>query len=300
MDRGVDMPICRLCPRECGVDRSFDQGRCGVGELPRVARAALHSWEEPCISGTRGSGAVFFSGCPLGCIYCQNDKISRHGWGIEITIGRLREIMEELIAQGAHNINLVNPTHYTDAVLEALEEGLPVPLVWNSSGYEKPDSLRRLNGRVQIFLPDLKYSDSQLAERYSRAADYSTVAREAITTMVELVGPPIFDSDGLLQRGVLIRHLVLPGCEENTRGVIDWVADAFPSGEVLFSLMGQYTPCGRAIGDPLLGRRLTDGEYAWAKNYLRCSGIQSGYVQDISSADKMYIPAFDGAGVARQ
>ena len=291
------MSVCCVCPRECGVDRSITRGYCAAGEQPRLARAALHFWEEPCISGSRGSGAVFFSGCSLGCIYCQNEEISRFGKGMEITVGRLREIMQELIDQGAHNINLVNPTHYTVAILEALKEELPVPVVWNSSGYERVESLRRLEGHVSVFLPDLKYSDSTLAARYSNAADYFETAKQAITAMVEMTGRPVFDSDGLLRSGVLIRHLVLPGCEENTRGVIDWVAENFPSGEVLFSLMGQYIPCGRAVGDPLLGRRLTQREFSWAKNYLECSGIEAGYVQDISSADTVYIPSFDGTGV---
>lgn len=291
------MPHCHLCPRNCGVDRTLRAGRCAVGELPRVARAALHYWEEPCISGDKGSGTIFFSGCPLGCLYCQNEEISHRGKGLDISIARLREIAKELIAQGAHNINLVNPTHYTDAVLEAFQPKLPVPVVWNSSGYERPETLRRTKRLVDIFLPDLKYSDAVLAQHLSDAKDYFAVAKKAITTMLELVGSPVFDEQGLLRRGVLIRHLVLPSCEENTRGVIDWVSDSFPHGEVLFSLMGQYVPCGRAVGDPLLGRRLTDSEYAWAKNYLRCSGIEQGYSQDITAADAIYIPSFDGEGV---
>lgn len=291
------MPQCHLCPRDCGADRSSGAGRCGVGDSLRVARAALHPWEEPCISGSRGSGAIFFSGCPLGCVYCQNEEISHRYNGADISVSRLRRIMDELIVQGAENINLVNPTHYTDPIIEALDTGLPVPVVWNSSGYEKPETLRKLQGLVSVFLPDLKYSEGELARRYSQAGDYFEVAARAIQTMVDLAGPPVLDSNGLLRSGVLIRHLVLPGCEENTRGVIDWVAQHYPGGRVLFSLMGQYTPCGRAVGDPVIGRKLTDAEYAWAKNYLRCSGIQDGYVQDITSADPMYIPSFDGEGV---
>lgn len=293
------MSQCHLCPRDCGVDRAVAVGRCGVREQLRIARAALHFWEEPCISGTKGSGTIFFSGCPLGCLYCQNEKLSHRREGIDIPISRLREIMEELIQQGAHNINLVNPTHYTDAVLEVLSPKPSVPIIWNSSGYERPESLRRLAGKVDIFLPDLKYSDPVLAARYSGAGDYFEVAKSAILAMVEQIGLPVFDQNGLLRRGVLIRHLVLPGCEENTRSVIDWVSEVFPQGEVLFSLMGQYTPCGPAAKDPLLGRKLTDSEYTWAKNYLQCSGLETGYFQDITSADTMYIPAFDGEGVEK-
>ena len=292
------MKHCTLCPRQCGVDRAVRRGFCGTGQDPVVARAALHYFEEPCISGTNGSGAVFFCGCNLRCVYCQNVTISRGQGGREITPARLREIYFELIEQGAHNINLVTPSHFADAVARSLEGGLPVPVVWNCGGYESIETLRMLEGKVQIYLPDFKCADAALAARYSAAPDYPTVAEAALMEMYRQTGDYTANEDGLLQRGVLIRHLVLPGSIENTFGVIDTVRRLFPNeGQVLFSLMSQYTPVVDLPQFPELCRRLTGEEYAAAEQYLFDSGIEDGFLQTMDSADPDYIPAFDGTGV---
>lgn len=288
--------ICTLCPRRCGAERTRTAGGgfCGMPETPVVARAMLHHWEEPCISGTRGSGAVFFTGCVLRCVYCQNGEISRRHVGRRITVPRLREIFEELIAQGAHNINLVSPTPYVPAILEALEPQLPVPVVWNTGGYEHVETLRRLEGKVQIWLPDLKYADSRLAKAYSGAEDYFPAAAAAIREMVRQTGDCVIE-DGLMKRGVIIRHLLLPGALDNAKRVMDWAAENFRPGQVLFSLMSQYTPQPGAAG--LLARRVTGGEYRAALAYMENVGITDGYCQDSSSAREEYTPAFDLSGV---
>ena len=263
-------------------------------ETPVVARAMLHQWEEPCISGTRGSGAVFFSGCVLGCVFCQNGRISRERFGKPVSAERLREIFDDLIAQGAHNINLVSPTPFVPAILEALEEPLPVPVVWNTGGYERVETLRTLEGKVQIWLPDLKYADNALAKRYSGAGDYFETAAAAIREMHRQSGDYVLE-DGLLKRGVVIRHLLLPGGLNNAKGVMDWVAGTFRPGQVLFSLMSQYTPQPGAEG--LLARRVTAGEYRAALHYMENLGITDGYRQDSSSAREEYTPEFDLSGI---
>lgn len=289
--------VCNLCPRRCGGERTADRGSgfCAQPALPVVARAALHHWEEPSISGTRGSGAVFFSGCVLRCVFCQNSSISRDNFGRTVSAGRLREIFEELIAGGAHNINLVSPTPFVLPVLEALESPLPVPVVWNTGGYERVETLRALEGKVQIWLPDLKYADSVLAERYSAAADYFDVACAAILEMYRQVGDYELDGEGLLRKGVVIRHLMLPGALDNTKAVMDWVAANFRPGQVLFSLMAQYTPQPGAQG--LLSRRVTGGEYRAALRYMENLGLTEGYRQDAASARAEYTPDFDLTGV---
>lgn len=293
------MTGCYACPRRCGADRTAPSpgGVCGMGMQPVVARAALHMWEEPCISGTNGSGTVFFSGCSLRCVYCQNGEISHQNKGRRITVARLREIYNELIAQGAHNINLVNPTHFLEAVAQSLSAPLPVPVVYNTGGYDLPASLRALDGRVQIYLPDFKYADNALALRYSGAADYVEHATAAILEMHRQVGNFVIGEDGLLRQGVLIRHLVLPGNTANTRAVIDAVRRMFPNGGVLFSLMGQYTPCGDLRATPELARRVTRREYEKAQDYLFESGLEDGFVQSLRSAAPDYIPPFDLSGV---
>ena len=292
------MSICNFCARRCGIDRSQHAGFCGMTEKIRIARAGLHFWEEPCISGEKGSGTVFFSGCNLRYVYCQNYEISTGGSGQEITLPRLKEIYSELIAQGAHNINLVTPTHYTDAVLASLEEPLPVPVVYNTNGYEDVENLKRLEGKVQIYLPDLKYSDDSLAIRYSNAPGYFAAATRAIREMFRQTGRYRIDEEtGLMERGIIIRHLLLPGQVENTKRVIDWVAETFEPGDVLFSLMRQYIPHGKAEDYPELNRKVTDEEYQTVEDHLFDSGIEDGFVQDEDSASKDFIPSFDGTGV---
>lgn len=288
--------ICTLCPRRCGAERTAEAGG-GFCRMPgglRVARAMLHHWEEPPISGQNGAGTVFFSGCTLGCVYCQNGAISAGGFGKDISAARLREIFEELIAQGAHNIELVTPTHFLPWILPALTPRLPVPVVYNCGGYERVETLRALEGLVDVYLPDLKYADGTLAAELSGAADYFPVACEAIREMFRQVGPYVLE-DGLLTRGVVIRHLVLPGYLDNTRRVLDWIAETFAPGDVLVSLMSQYTPTANMTGR--LARRVTAAEYRAAADYMRNCGITDGFVQERTSAEEAYTPAFDGEGV---
>ena len=275
-------------------DAQSGEGFCGLPATPVVARAGLHFWEEPCVSGARGSGAVFFSGCVLRCVYCQNHAISHENFGKPVSVERLREIFWELIGQGAHNINLVSPTPFAPAIREALAEPLPVPVVWNTGGYERVETLRSLEGKVQVWLPDLKYVDSGMSRDLSGAADYFGAASAAIEEMVRQTGDYVLE-DGLLKRGVLIRHLMLPGRLENTKAVLDWVAETFRPGQVLLSLMAQYTPQPGAEG--LLSRRVTGAEYRAALRYMENLGITDGYCQDAASARAEYTPDFDLTGV---
>ena len=275
-------------------DAQSGEGFCGLPATPVVARAGLHLWEEPCVSGVRGSGAVFFSGCVLRCVYCQNHAISHENFGKPVSVERLREIFWELIGQGAHNINLVSPTPFAPAIREALAEPLPVPVVWNTGGYERVETLRSLEGKVQVWLPDLKYVDSGMSRDLSGAADYFGAASAAIEEMVRQTGDYVLE-DGLLKRGVLIRHLMLPGQLENTKAVLDWVAETFRPGQVLLSLMAQYTPQPGAEG--LLSRRVTGAEYRAALRYMENLGITDGYCQDTASARAEYTPDFDLTGV---
>ena len=251
-------------------------------------------WEEPCISGEKGSGAVFFSGCNLGCVFCQNRSISIGRQGRYVSKNRLREIFFELIEKGAENINLVTPTHYT-AELAPLLYDIPVPVVWNSSAYENVDSLRQLENKVDIFLPDFKFAFSETAKKYASAPDYPEKAKAAIIEMFRQRGKYVI-KNGKMQSGVIIRHLILPENLENTYAVIDWVADNFKKGDVLFSLMSQYTPYVQAPF-PELNRRITKKEYILARNYMLKGGIDEGFVQELSSAKEEYTPAFDLTGV---
>ena len=275
-------------------DAQSGEGFCGLPAAPVVARAGLHFWEEPCVSGARGSGAVFFSGCVLRCVYCQNHAISHENFGKPVSVERLREIFWELIGQGAHNINLVSPTPFAPTIREALAEPLPVPVVWNTGGYERVETLRSLEGKVQVWLPDLKYVDSGMSRDLSGAADYFDAASAAIREMVRQTGDYVLEA-GLLKRGVLIRHLMLPGQLENTKAVLDWVAETFRPGQVLLSLMAQYTPQPGAEG--LLSRRVTGAEYRAALRYMENLGITDGYCQDAASARAEYTPDFDLTGV---
>ena len=286
--------ICNLCPRRCAVDRSESVGYCGMPEGLRVARAALHFWEEPVISGTKGSGTVFFSGCNLRCVYCQNHDISAGGFGKEITPERLREIFDDLVSRGAHNINLVTPTHFVPWILPALTPKLPVPVVYNCGGYERVETLRLLENLVDIYLPDLKYADGEIAGKFSEAPDYFPATTDAILEMYRQVGNYVIE-DGLMKKGVIIRHLVLPGQLENTKRCIDWVARTFQPGQVLFSLMSQYTPQPNAEG--VLARHVTSGEYRAAVEYMANCGIVDGFTQQRTSAKEEYTPPFDLTGV---
>ena len=294
------MSECRLCPRRCAADRAVRPGVCGTGEEILVGRAAPHYGEEPCISGERGSGAVFFTGCPLGCVYCQNFELSRAKTGRPVTRERLAVIFRKLEEQGVHNLNLVTGTQFAPQILESLALASPsIPVVWNTSGYETVETVRTLSERVSVFLPDMKYALPEPAQRYSRAADYPGTAKAAIEEMVRLTGPYRLDENGMLTRGVLIRHLVLPGQGENTRAVIRWVSETFAPGEVMFSLMAQYTPCGDLERFPELSRTLTQAEWDDALEALEASDITDGFVQELSAAGEEQIPAFDGTGVGQ-
>ena len=289
--------ICKLCPRNCGALRteSAGEGYCRMPETPVLARAALHRWEEPPISGKHGSGTVFFSGCSLGCVFCQNEKISHHDFGKAVTVERLREICMDLVAQGAHNINFVNPTHYAHVIARLLENPLPVPVVYNTGGYEKVETLKALEGKVDIYLPDLKYLDGKIALRCSDAEDYPEKATAAIREMVRQTGPVVME-DGLLKKGVVIRHLILPGQVSQAKAVMDWVAENFARGEVLFSLMSQYTPWGDLSNHPELNRRLRKGEISVAIEYMQNLDLP-GFCQERTSAKEEYTPPFDLTGL---
>lgn len=294
----MDYTACRLCPRACGVDRTRGQrGFCGMGDQIVAARAALHFWEEPPISGEKGSGAVFFSGCSLGCDFCQNTQISHGKFGAALTTARLREIFEDLIAQGAHNVNLVTATHFLPSILPALEPKLPVPVVYNCGGYESVETLRELEGKVDIYLPDLKYAEADLAERLSHAPDYFPVARAAIDEMVRQVGPCRFGPDGMLQRGVVIRHLILPGQVQNSLKVLDYIADHFPRGTVLLSLMAQYVPSGKVQNAPPFDRPISEEEYRAVVDWLYMLGLEDGFLQERAAATDAYLPDFSLEGI---
>ncbi len=288
---------CMLCPRKCGVDRAAGQrGFCGMPAHPVAARAAGHYWEEPVISGEYGSGAVFFSGCTLRCQFCQNYEISTRKHGFPVDSRRLREIFEKLIAEGHHNINLVTPTHFLPDVLPALEPRLPVPVVYNCGGYERVETLRALEGKVDVWLPDMKYSDPRLAKALSAAPDYVETAKAAILEMYRLTGPCVIEK-GLLKQGVLIRHLILPGQIDNSVGVLEWIADSFPKGAVLVSLMSQYIPMGPAARIPPFDRRITPEEYDTVLSWLYLLGLDDGFIQGPEAASLEYVPEFNGEGI---
>ncbi len=290
------MYICNDCPRKCNIERKAlaDKGKgfCNMGENPVISRADLHFWEEPPISGTKGSGTIFFSGCNLQCCFCQNEKISRGKFGKEITVNDLKNIYKSLINKGAHNINLVTGSHFIEAISKSLQESLPVPVVYNCGGYESTEALKKLSGKINIYLPDMKYADNKLAKKYSKAPDYFETASAAIKEMYNQVGNYFINDDGIMESGVIIRHLIIPGQLENTKKVIDWVRDNFDNGQVLFSLMSQFTPIETCNIDSL-NRRLTQEEYDEIETYLYNSGIEDGFIQELSSASEEYIPPFN-------
>ncbi|MBQ7378873.1 MAG: radical SAM protein [Clostridia bacterium] len=294
------MSKCYACPRECGIDRNAHKGYCGQTNSFRIARAALHLWEEPCISGTRGSGTVFFSGCNLGCVFCQNYRVSHRGQGIELSADALIGKMLDLQEQGAHNINLVTPTHFAQQLIPVLEKVKPqlhVPIVYNTGGYEKTEIIEALAPYVDVWMPDFKFGDAQIAKDYAGAPDYPEVAARAIAKMHELVGKVQFDADGIMTRGVLVRHLVLPGCRKDSIAVLDRLAQIVPVQDIRLSLMSQYTP-EFAIDAPFanLHRRVTSFEYDRVMQYADRLGFV-GYMQQRESATSQYTPEFEGEDI---
>lgn len=292
--------LCNDCPRRCGADREFDKagGVCRSPLTPVIARAAPHFGEEPCISGDKGSGTVFFSGCNLRCVFCQNRDISRGSAGKPVTVERLRDIFLELQDEGVHNINLVTAAHFIRPVTEALESAkLKIPVVWNSSGYESVEALRRLEGLVQVYMPDLKYLDPEPALRYSAAKDYPEVAVSAIAEMYRQRGRFVLDDEDMLVSGVLVRHLILPGATENSEKVIRFIAENYPGDRVLFSLMCQYTPMPGLEKYPELQRTVTASENDALCRYMEDCGIEYGFFQEPESATDEMIPDFDLTGV---
>ena len=286
---------CTLCPRNCRTDRTEKAGFCGERATARIARAALHMWEEPCISGKNGSGTVFFSGCSLKCVFCQNYAVSRSEKGRSVTADELVGIYFDLVRQGAHNINLVTAAHFVPAVLDALELHRPnIPLVYNSSGYESLETLRLLDGVIDIYLPDYKYIDPAMARLLSGAADYPDVAWAAIEEMRRQTGAAVYDEQGMMKRGTLIRHLLLPGLTGDAMRILTRIRDELPDTPV--SLMGQYVPCGRAREIPGMNRRVTKREYDRVKAHMQMIGLE-GYRQELEAASGEYVPAFDLSGV---
>ena len=295
------MKECRVCPRNCGADRLSDQkGFCRAGAEIILARAALHMWEEPCISGKEGSGAVFFSGCSLGCKFCQNRQISRGQTGKKVTADRLADIFLELQQQKANNINLVTAGHFLPQVAEAIEKsrnrGLQIPVVYNSSGYEKSEMLKLLEGLVDIYLPDFKYMDPELAEKYSYARDYPEVAKEALKEMVRQTGTPEFDRRGIMKKGVIVRHLLLPGHVKDSRRVLEYLLSTYGK-EIYISLMNQYTPMPAMKDDPRLSRKVTNREYQRLIDYGLQLGLENGFIQEGETAKESFIPEFNGEGI---
>lgn len=298
------MEGCRLCPRDCDVDRKRGQrGVCQAsGEGVMAARAALHMWEEPCISGETGSGTVFFAGCPLRCCYCQNYRLSRGEAGKRISTERLSEIFLELQEKAAANINLVTPTHYTPEIIRAVkaarERGLSIPIVYNCGGYEKAETLGLLEGIVDIYLTDFKYMDHDMAARYSKASDYPEMAKAAVREMVrQTKGENIFDEQGMMTKGVIVRHLLLPGHLKNAKAVVKYLYEAY-GNQVYMSLMNQYTPLPQVRrAFPEIGRRVTKREYGRLVDYVLSLGVENGFIQEGETAEESFIPAFDGEGL---
>lgn len=286
---------CTLCPRECGVDRAKEKGFCGAGDEIKIARAMLHMWEEPCISGTRGSGAIFFSGCNLRCVYCQNMDISHNGYGKELSVRALADKMLELQTQGAHNINLVTPTHYVDKIKQALDlirDELKIPVVYNTGGYESAETIKGLRSYVDIFLTDIKYYSSDLSLKYSRASDYYKKAHKALVEMLKIAPECIYDDDGTMSQGVILRHLVLPSCRADSIKILEDVAKSVDITKLKLSLMSQYTPDFYKGEDKALRRRITTFEYQSVVERALVLGYD-GYIQDKESASKKYTPTWD-------
>lgn len=285
--------ICNICPRMCGVERG--SGFCGMGDNPLIARAAPHYDEEPVISGNRGSGAIFFSGCALKCRFCQNEPISHENFGKEVTVERLTQIYHELADLGVHNINLVNPTHWAKPIRESLTGFDRLPVVWNTGGYERPETIRSLEGRVQVYLPDLKYIEYYSGEKYSGAGDYFDFAAPAIKEMLRQTGPVRIDDDGIIISGTIVRHLILPGRVEESKKILSWIKQELPGAWV--SVMAQYMPMGNVNGVDQLDRRLMEDEYDEVCEHMYDIGLEDGFLQEMESSDSKYIPIWDLTGV---
>lgn len=293
---------CELCPRMCGVDRAQKRGFCGMGDKITAAKAMLHFWEEPCVSGERGSGAVFFSGCVMKCVFCQNYDISSENVGREISEERLAEIFLELQDKDAQNINLVNPTHFVPQIINSIEiakkQGMRLPIVYNSGGYERVETLRMLDGIVSVYLPDVKYYSEELSKTLSAAPNYFDTAMNSVAEMVRQTGKPSFDENGAIKSGVIVRHLVLPNHYKDSVEIIKKLGERF-GGEILFSLMSQYTPFGKVKTDPRfakMNRRLTTFEYQKALDAVYEAALE-GFMQEKSSANEEYTPKFDFEGL---
>lgn len=297
----TNLKECKLCPRKCKVNRyDGETGFCGANDKLKIARAALHFWEEPCISGEKGSGTVFFSGCTLGCVFCQNYDISSKNFGKEISIERLAEIFLELQNKNALNINLVTPTQYLYHIIKAIdiarENGLNLPIIYNTSGYENVETIKLLKGYVDVYLPDFKYMNSKYAKMYSGASDYVENAKLAINEMINQVGECVFDDNGIIKKGVIIRHLMLPTLLEDSKNVIKYINDTYGE-KVYLSIMNQYTPFGKLDKHPELNRKLSNSEYDSAVDYAISLGLENGFIQEGETAKESFIPPFDLNGV---
>lgn len=293
----IDLKNCKLCPNECGVNRFEKTGKCGCGSKILAARASLHHFEEPCISGKNGSGTVFFSGCGMECIYCQNYSVSRNLTGAEITPKRLSEIFRELEAQKAHNINLVSPTHFAPLIMEALDIYKPeIPVVYNTSGYEKAEIIYKLKDYIDIYLTDLKYKDSGVSYELSKRKNYFEEADKAVKAMIETKGRPRFDGEGIMKSGVIIRHLVLPSYVDNSLAVLEHIAANYKDDAVI-SIMSQYFPIPEVMNNKKLSRVLKPLEYRIVLNKAAQSGIETGYIQELSSGTSEFVPQFDYTGI---
>lgn len=296
----LDTTSCQLCPRICKVNRQSTTGFCKCTNEIKVARSTLHLWEEPCISGTKGSGTVFFSGCTLKCCFCQNFQISCENFGKTLSTTQLSEIFLKLQEQGAHNLNLVTPTQYIPSIIEALDNiksSLKIPVIYNCGGYERPEIIALLKDYIDIYIPDLKYYDTALSYSYSRAKNYFSFASKAIPEMIKQTGSPVFNEEGILQKGVLIRHLVLPNCKEDSIKILEWLHEALPKNSFLLSLLSQYTPVYNAKMHEKINRRITTYEYNKVLDKAISLGLEQGFMQERSSASSVYTPSFQLEGL---
>lgn len=292
------LEICELCGFKCKVNRNEKQGKCKCGVLPKLALVSTHMWEEPCISGENGSGTIFFSGCNFSCEFCQNYKISQENFGKEITIERLAEIFLEQQSRGVNNINLVSPTPYVPMIIEALkiarEKGLNIPIVYNTNGYDSVETIKMLDGYVDVYLPDLKYFDDEVGIKYSKCPNYFKVASEVILEMYKQVGKAEFDENGIIKKGVIIRHLILPGHIMQTKKILNWIKENLPK-DIYISIMAQYFPTYKAKGDNIINRKISEREYNMVLNLIQEFG--NGYIQDLGNHEEEYVPDFDLSGI---